>query len=213
MALENSLLDREMVDQIPTGLTQELQGDLIPPESAGDIDDDVEVPEEVQEWVDETKGVERVVVVAISIRKPRTAEWISDQAMVSEQTARDHLQTFADIGIVASFTSSGVTRYHADEGFLHYREVSRFVDQYTKDELESEIEISKGKLEELKDEYDVSRPDGLRAKAAEEATEIDKIRELKKLAAEWETLIDRLEILEDAVRRFDKFEERSRAVA
>lgn len=190
--------------------TKAISEDLIPPETEG-IDDDVEVPEQVEEWVDETKGVERIISVAITTSKPRTAEWIADQSLVSEQTARDHLETFAELGVIASFTSSGVTRYHADEGFLHYREVSRCVEQYTKEEISEEIEDIQSRLEDIKTEYEVETPDELRAMAAEGDVEVTMVREYKKTAAELETLRDRLEVLEDAIRRFEKFDGPARA--
>jgi len=186
-------------------LTEELSDDLIPPEAAGK-QDDVETPPEVDQWVDETKGVERIISVAISTSKPRTAEWISDQAVVAEKTARDHLETFAELGVVASFTSSGVTRYHADEAFIHYREVSRCTEQYTKDELSEKIEQTREAVEAIRQDYDVKTPDELRAKAAEDEGDIEMLRSFKKAASEWETLRDRLEVYEDALRRFDKFD-------
>lgn len=193
-----------MTPHKPEDLTAELSEELMPPETA-DIDDDIDVPKEVETWVDETKGVERIISVAITTSKPRTADWIGEQAQVSEQTARDHLQTFAELGVIASFTSSGVTRYHADEAFLHYREVSRCVEQYTKEELSELIEDYQEQIDQIKTEHEVEVPDDLRAKAASEDIKIAELRQFKKTAAEWETYRDQLEVFEDAVRRFDKF--------
>jgi len=194
-----------MVPDAPSGLTRELSEKLIPPESVGESED-VDVPEEIEDWVEETKGVERIVSVAITTSKPRTAEWIAGQAAVSEKTARDHLKTFAELGVVASFTSSGVTRFHADEAFIHYREVSRCVEQYTKEKLTEKVEDYQDAIEDLKSEFDVATPDELRAKAAEEDTSTEDIRTYKKTASEWETMRDRLEVLEDSIRRFEKFD-------
>jgi len=185
-------------------LTDELGKDLIPPGSGSE--DDVDVPDEVDEWVDETKGVERIISVAITTSKPRTADWIADQAVVAEQTARDHLQTFAELGVIASFTSSGVTRYHADEAFIHYREVSRFVEQYSKEELSEKTETVRSRLESIKEEYDYDTPDSLRAAAATEDVDVTTVRDYKKTAADWESLRDKLAVLEDAIRRFEKFD-------
>jgi predicted ArsR family transcriptional regulator len=194
-----------MVRHDTRDLTRELSEDLIPPESSGS-DEDVEVPPEVEDWVEDTKGVERIVSVAITTSKPRTAEWIADQALVSEQTARDHLETFAELGVVASFTSSGVTRYHADEAFIHYREVSRCVEQYSKDKLSDEVEEIKIAIDDLKETHGVDSPDDLRAKAAAQDTDTETVKEYKKSAAEWDSLRDRLAVLEDAIRRFEKFD-------
>lgn len=199
-----------MDDGVKHGLPEDLSEELIPHE-AGSTDDDVDVPEEVEDWVDETKGVERIITVAMTISRPRTAEWIADQAVVSEPTARDHLGTFAELGVVASTTSSGVTRYHADEAFLHYREVSRYVEQYPKEELTDMVSDCQVRIEEIEEEYEVKTPDELRAKAAEEGTDIETVREYKKRASDWEMLRDRLAVLEDAIRRFDKFDGSTKA--
>lgn len=194
-----------MVRPEPERVTEELPDKLMPPSSTG-IDDDVEVPSEIEEWVDETKGVERIISVAITTSKPRTVDWISDQAVVAEQTARDHLETFAELGVVASFTASGVTKYHADEAFVHYREVSRLVKQHQKEELSDRIEEIQELITEIEESYDVESPDGLRALAAQSGVDTEDIRDYKKTASEWETLRDRLAVLEDAIRRFEKFD-------
>lgn len=199
-----------MSEQRESDLTKELAEGLIPPKST-DEDDDIEVSPELEKWVEETKGVERIISVAITTSEPHTAEWIADQAQVSEQTARDHLKTFSDLGIVAMITASGVTRYHADEAFIHYREVSRYVDQHSKEELFEKVEAVQTSLKDIKEEYDVRTPDELRSKAAEDDTDIEAIRQYKKTAAEWETLRDQLGVLEDALRQYDRFDGLARA--
>lgn len=190
----------------PRDWTEELSEDLIPPEASRVDDDDVDVPHELEEWKDETKGVERIISVALTTSKPRTVEWIAKQALVAEQTARDHLKMFADLGVIASYTSSGVTKYHADEAFIHYREVSRCAKQYTKEELSEEIEQTQSAIADIRESYGVSSGDDLRAKAAGDDVDTDDLRDFKKTAAELETLRDRLKVLEDAMRRFDKLE-------
>lgn len=198
----------EPPSDLPTGLSE----DLIPPEATG-VDDDVEVPPEVEQWVDETKGVERIVSVAISTSKPKTAQWIADQAVVSEQTARDHLETFADIGVIASFTSSGVTKYHADEAFIHYQEVQSCVEQYTKDELTDMLADLRSVIEDIQQSYEVDTPDDLRVKSAEDDIDVETVREYKKKASEWETVSDQIKVVEDAIRRYERFDDKARSVA
>ena len=195
-----------MVESDREDLTRRLVEEIIPP-TKGDLDDDVEIPEEVEQWVDETKGVERIISVAITTSRPRTAKWIAEQAVVSEATARDHLDTFAKLGVIASFRTSGVKRYHADEAFIHSREVSRAVREHSKEELVEMAESIKETLDSIDEEYDADSPDDLRARAAEEDTDIEAIRDLKTTASEWERLRDQLGVIEDAVRRFEKFDQ------
>lgn len=196
----------------PRDLTDGLSEDLIPPETPRG-DDDVDVPKELEEWKAETKGVERIISVALTTSESRTADWIAKQALVAEQTARDHLKMFADLGVVASYTSSGVTKYEADEAFIHYREASRCAKQYTKEELLEKIEDVQSTIADIKESYEVSSADELRAKAAGDDVSTADHRDFKKTASELETLRDRLAVLEDATRRYDKLVRPSTAQA
>jgi polyhydroxyalkanoate synthesis regulator phasin len=192
-------------DGIPDRVTEK----LVSAEASG-IDDDVEVPDEVEDWVDETKGFERVASVAISTTEPHKAKWFADQAVVAEQTARDHLETFADLGVVASFTSKGVTRYQADEGFIHYREVSRLVEEHTRDELTEQLSEVKESIQQYRDHYEIQTADELRAKIGDEEMPIEEVREIKKSASELDMLRDRLAVLQDAVQRFETLDHQAR---
>jgi predicted ArsR family transcriptional regulator len=187
-------------DHDPVGSLPE---DVIPPEQTDD--GDVDVPAELEQWEEDTRGVERIIGVAITITKPRTAEWIADQALVSEPTAREHLQTFSGLGVIASYTSSGVTRYHADAGYLHYQKVSALAKDHSKDELLDQAEEVKQRIEAIQSEYDVDRPDELRAKATSDDATVEDVREYKKTASELARLQDRCDVLHDAIERFEKF--------
>lgn len=53
--------------------------------------DDDETPRGTKAWKAQTKAIERVIDVAMTLEQPRTAGWLSEEAAVAEQTAREHL--------------------------------------------------------------------------------------------------------------------------
>lgn len=170
------------------------------------LDEPLYVPDEIEGWIDETKGIERILSVISSTFNPRTAGWIASEAVVSEKTARYHAELLADIGVVASDTSCGVTRYMIDPMFAHYREVSRLIRARSKDDLMSDVASIQETIEEIQQSYDVESPDELRASSTDRDCDVKTVRECKKRASEWEYLQDCLEVYRESIRHYDAFE-------
>lgn len=156
-------------------------------------------------WTDQTKGVERVIDVAIVLEQPRTAEWIAEEAAVAEQTARDHLGMLSDLGVVTQTTARGVTKYRRDPAFIRFREISTYVERYTKDDLMDVVADRQAKIEATKEEYGIETADELRAKATTDGTTSTQVAEYKKAASEFETLQHELGVIEEALERYDEF--------
>jgi predicted ArsR family transcriptional regulator len=167
-------------------------------------------PRGMERWKEQTKGIERVIDVALAVEQPETAGTIADEALVSEQAAREHLDLLAELGIIKATTARGVTKYQPDVAYLRFKEVSKYAEQYDRDTLMDRVDSIQRKLEETEAEYEVESPDGLRALAAEEGTDTETIREYKKAASEWDSLLHQLDILQEALERYDEFD---RAVA
>lgn len=156
-------------------------------------------------WKAETKAIERVIEIALTLDRPRTADWISEQAAVAEQTARDHMGSLADLGVVTKTQARGVTKYQLDKAYKRFKEVSSYVEKFQKDELMDRTEERQRAIEHTRDEYDVGTPDELRAKATDDGTSPDEVREYKKAAAEWETIEHELDVIEEAIERYEEF--------
>jgi predicted ArsR family transcriptional regulator len=162
-------------------------------------------PPGVEAWKAETKAIERVIEIALTLDRPRTAEWVSEQAAVAEQTARDHLDSLVDLGVVTETTARGVTRYQLDRAYKRFREVSSYVEKFEKGELMDLVASTQEDIESTRERYGVEVPDELRAKAAEDGTSPEQVREYKKAASEFESLIQELDIMEEALERYDEF--------
>lgn len=160
----------------------------------------------VDAWKEHTKAIDRVIEVALSLEEPRTAAWLSEEAHVAEGTARDHLERLVELRALTSATTHGVTSYYPDSAYLRFRDVSRFAEEYTKDKLSEYITKVKERVEDLEETHDVSSPDELRAKAADEDASAADAREYRQLASEWDSLEYQLSTLQEAVRRYDEFD-------
>lgn len=169
-------------------------------------------PPGTAEWKDQTKTIERIIEVALTLERPQTAGWISDQAAVAEQTAREYLGSLTDLGVVAKTEARGVSKYQLDRAYKRFKEVSEYVEKFERDELMDLVADIQGQIEETKEEYGVDTPDELRQQSTVEGTSPDDVRKYKMAASEWETLEHRLDVIEEALDRYDEFR-RQEAVA
>jgi len=163
-------------------------------------------PRGTEKWKAETKGIERVIDVLFTLQEPQTAGWIGEEALVSEQTTREHLKLFADLGVVTATTVSGVTKYQPDPTWTRFKEVSSLVEQYSRDELTDRVERYRTRIEYMRDRYDVETADGLRAKTAEEGTPIEYIQKYRKAASEWAEAEQELDVLKEALKRYEEYD-------
>ncbi len=166
-------------------------------------------PRGVERWKQETKSIERVIDVALTLAEPRTAGWIAEEAHVSEQTAREHLDLLADLGVVTATTARGVTKYQPDAAWLRFQEVSAMVEEHSREELLDHVEDHQRRIQDAKERYGVDSPDALRAKAAEGDATVEEVREYRQAASEWATLEHELDTLREALDRYDEFDRAS----
>jgi predicted ArsR family transcriptional regulator len=157
-------------------------------------------------WKAQTKAIERVIDVALTLDQPRTAGWIAGEAAVAEQTAREHLDLLTDLGMLTATTAHGVTRYQPDAAYVRFRTVSRCVEQHTKDELLDIVEQLRDRTAAIEAEYEVETPDGLRALTTADDTPVEDITEYRQIAAEWESHCHRLSIVQEALDRYEEFD-------
>lgn len=174
------------------------------PHTDGTDDDDP--PRGTEAWKSQTKAIERVIDVAMTLEQPRTAGWLSDEAAVAEQTAREHLELLKDLGMLTATTAHGVTRYQPDSAYVRFRTISGCVERHSKDELLDAVETLREQTTALESEYGVETPDELRTLAASDDTSIEDIKEYRQVAAEWENLCHQLSIFQEAVDRYDEFD-------
>jgi DNA-binding transcriptional regulator GbsR (MarR family) len=159
----------------------------------------------IETWKDETQGIDRVISVALSVEQPRTAEWIAEEAHVSEGTARSHLERLVELRILSAVKKRGATTYFRDSAYQKFRQVSKFVEKYDPSELEEVTVQTKQTLEELREEFDVESPGELREKATDPSTDSRDARRYFERASEWDQHLRTLSITQEALERYNEF--------
>ena len=153
-------------------------------------------------WKQQTKAIERVISVVLTVSQPETAKAVAEEAQVAEQTARDHLALLQDLSIVASTTARGVTKYQPDAGYLRFRAIASVVEERSREEILDASQRIKERQETVKDQYDVETPDDLRSRAVCDDISAEETAKLRQVASEWETLQHDLSVLEQAQERY-----------
>jgi DNA-binding transcriptional ArsR family regulator len=130
-------------------------GDLSRPWE-GDINDAV-----VEEWKQETTALERVTAVIDATAEPAYASEIAERAVVSEPTARRHLESLAEVGRIDAVSADRGTKYRRSPSTLAMRRVAGLQRQYSKPELQDGIRDLREKLQALREKHGVNDPDDL----------------------------------------------------
>lgn len=156
-------------------------------------------------WTDETAGVDRVISVALTLKQPRTADWIADEAEVSPTTARDHLSRLVDLRVLSAVEQRGAKTYYPDAAYQRFRDVSQLVEEHTREELEQITITAQQDIEELRETYGVESPTELRELATAEETSSAEAREYFRKASEWDRHRHILSIANEAFDRYDEF--------
>jgi len=156
-------------------------------------------------WVEETAGVDRVMSVALALEQSRTADWIADRAEVSSTTARNHLSRLVDLRVLRAVERRGAKTYYPNAAYQRFRDVSRLVEEHTREELEQLTVTAKQDIEELEATYGVGSPTELRKLATAAQTLSADAREYFRKASEWDRHRHILSIAEEALERYDEF--------
>ena len=164
-----------------------------------------EVPEYVEAWSEQTSALDRVISVALTLDRPRTAGWVADEAQVTEKTARSHLERLVELHALVESTAHGTTTYSVDQAYQRFTRLSSLVRKYDRRELEEMVVSAKEDIEEIQAEYDVESPDDLRDRAMADDTTADRTRELLEVASKMETTLSDLDMLRRAVEQYSDF--------
>lgn len=121
-----------------------------------------DINEQVREdWKAETTGFERVRAILEETREPASAGEIAERALVSEPTARKHLDTLVDVGLATTVEDGRTTRYARDEEHLLMERVRELRAEHDREELLDGIRRMKDQLREYEDTHEASSPEEL----------------------------------------------------
>jgi hypothetical protein len=134
--------------------------DEIDPFELDDLPADVNVAAE-QEWKATTTGFERVEAVLRRTTNLQSAREIGDRALVSEPTARKHLETLVTSGHASTRAMGNATLYRRNPDRRRLERIQHLADEHTMAELESSIRDMKTRIQSFENEYDATGPEEL----------------------------------------------------
>lgn len=166
----------------------------------------------IEAWTEQTSAFDRVRSVAGTVSRPRSASDIADEAHVAENTARDHLERLVDMNVLLRRDHEGTTVYASDPLHTRLQTLRDLLDAHDHDDLiQLKAELQE-QVETWRDEYEVGSPDELRARAAE-ADDAAETRGILETASDWELVVYRLSVVEDAIENYATYSREYRASA
>lgn len=166
----------------------------------------------IDAWKEQTSAFDRVRSVAQTVTEPRSASWIAEEAAVSENTARGHLQRLVEMNVLRAFEDGTTTTYVPDPLHTRMQTLRELIDEYDHDGL---LDLKAGlqaEIESWQDEYGVDSPEELRALAAETETHKETVA-IRRTADDWELTAYRLGIVEEAIEHYTAYSGRDSALA
>lgn len=159
-------------------------------------------------WKEHTSAFDRVRSVAVTLDEPRSADWIADQALVAGNTARDHLERLVEMNVLRTEPGEQATLYRPDPLYTRLRALRDLLDERSRDDLVALRADLQERLDAWREEYGVDRPAELREQAARTGTAAE-TRTLREVASDWDVVRYRLELVTDAIERYETYTDTS----
>lgn len=157
------------------------------------------------DWKASTTALERIKQVSEQTTTPQPVSAIATEALVSEPTARKHLNALVEVGTVTKTSEGGTTKYSRDDDQLLYQRIRTLASEHSRETIIDEIQDLKQRLDELKSEYDAVSPETVVTNLSADATESD-----WEAVAEWQTVERDLHIAQAAI-NYERARELGRA--
>lgn len=113
------------------------------------------------EWKAETTAFERVYEVVEETHDGQSAADIGDRALVSEPTARRHLETLVSTGFAETEQDGRTTLYRRNEDRVLMTQIRDLRERASREELLDAIREMKAEIREYEAEYDALSPEEL----------------------------------------------------
>lgn len=127
------------------------------PGDSGESDDTVTAAR--RDWKASTTALQRVRQVIERTTDPKTASEVAGEALVSEPTARKHLDALVDVGTATTSRDGATTTYARDADTQLYRRIRDLATDHGREELLDRIREIKRRLAEFEAEYDAASPE------------------------------------------------------
>ncbi|MDQ2051685.1 hypothetical protein RBH26_14490 [Natronolimnohabitans sp. A-GB9] len=157
----------------------------------------------MDDWTETMTARDRIEAVALTLREPRSVNWIKKQAEVgSWETTKSQLEYLTDAGQLTTVEIDGDTRYKIDPMRAYLDHIQELVVENTKDELRDELEEIASEIATWKREYDVDSLQELEASLGEEFPP-EEVRDRRKVITYWEENKHHRQLLTNALGLYD----------
>lgn len=151
-------------------------------------------------WEEDLSGRERVRAVVETLDGPATVQEIADRAAVSRTTADDELERLAADHWVRKTLVDEKKGYDLDPSKLFFDELMNLIAENSRDDLEAELEQLQEEREALQQELDADSLAEFRERLTDdEDLSAEEIREVRNVAATWETLDTEITLVRHAL--------------
>lgn len=149
-------------------------------------------------------GRERVRAVVETLDGAATVKEIADRADVSRATADDELERLEADNRVRKALVNDKKGYELDPVQLFFDELAELIAENSREDLEAELERLEAEREELESEFDAESLAAFRERLTDdEDLGSEAIREIRNVAATWETLDSEITLVRHALRLYD----------
>lgn len=152
----------------------------------------------VESWKEHTTPFERVRDVSLTVSEPRSAAHIAEEAAVSMETARRHLDSLVELTVVLKHDDADEPVYGPDPLYTRLQTARELLDAHDHPGLIELRDNLQAQIETWRDEHDVASPDALRECAAE-TDSVAETQDIRQTASEWELVEYRLDIATDVI--------------
>lgn len=157
-------------------------------------DDSTTVKTERQQWNEGKSTRDRVYETAIQLYEPATTEEVAQRSDCSEGAARDHLQWFANRGIV-EVIEGRPKRYVRNQAYFDWKHTDELRRRHTDDELQELLEELDEQERAFREKYGVAHPTEI---DATEVANFGNIHEVWEDIGDWKTVRRRVRLIERA---------------
>jgi len=123
------------------------------------------------EWKDETTPFERVYEVLEQTHDGHSAADIAERALVSEPTARRHLEALVETGFGTKSEEGRTTLYRRDDDRVLMTRIRELRNEADRTDLLKGIQRMKAEIRAYEEQYDVLSPEELARQLPNEATD------------------------------------------
>lgn len=157
--------------------------------------------EEPSEVVSGDRTRDDFLDVALQLREPTPVSEIAERAGRGEDSAREYMRFFEDIGVVERVTRKP-EQYHVNREYLRWRQVGRIREEHTSEEIARMLSDVTDQIEEYRDDFDAETPAEVSVAEYAERNDED-VEEVWRGVSDWKTVIERRGLLDEAIRKAD----------